>query len=465
MPLSQLKIRWGYLVAFLLLLISYFLIFYILGLQINESKSVTHSHTIINNLQSIKAEITDAETGVRGFAIAKDSAFLSPYESGSTNVVPLFAELRALTSDNKDFRPKVDLLGTLIHRRLEVLAGVVRELKSNGVTITNGIIAKRATSKNVMDSIRLIVNELREGEQTLMNARNLKLNSFITGTEVITIVSLLIALLTITYSVMVYSAGNKAREAADRQAKMYSQQLEDRVKELDRLNIELQELKSMEKFTSTGRIARTIAHEVRNPLTNISLAAEQLKMFSENNSEADVLLNMINRNSVRINQLVSDLLNSTRFAQLEFGKADVNEILDETLQLAADRIELKKVSIKKHYSKNLCQVPVDREKIRLAFLNIIVNALEAVQNETGVLTITTYQQGDRCIIEITDNGIGMDEDTLQKLFDPYFSVKPKGNGLGLTNTQNIILNHKGTIKVKSRKEKGTTFTIALLVDQ
>ena len=98
----------------------------------------------------------------------------------------------------------------------------------------------------------------------------------------------------------------------------YSRELEERVNELKKVNTELEELRSIEKFAATGRIARTIAHEVRNPLTNISLAAEQLKETNKPDEETELLLDMIGRNVNRINQLVSDLLNATRFEQLEY---------------------------------------------------------------------------------------------------------------------------------------------------
>jgi signal transduction histidine kinase len=79
----------------------------------------------------------------------------------------------------------------------------------------------------------------------------------------------------------------------------------------------------------------------------------------------------------------------------------------------------------------------------------------------GILTIRTKEENNKCMVEIADNGSGMDKESLSRLFEPYFTSKPKGNGLGLTNTQNIILNHKGTIQAESEKGKGTTFIIAL----
>jgi len=217
----------------------------------------------------------------------------------------------------------------------------------------------------------------------------------------------------------------------------------------------------MEKFTATGRVARTIAHEVRNPLTNISLAAEQLQELTTQNNESSMLLDMISRNSIRINQLVSDLLNATKVIELNIRPTSINKLLDEALEMAADRLDLSQVKVEKNYATDVCDVLVDKEKIKIAFLNIIVNAIEAMEKNKGILSVRSKNGGDACIIEIEDNGNGMDDDTLQKLFEPYFTSKPNGNGLGLTNCQNIILSHRGNITVKSTLRKGTSFTVIL----
>ena len=227
------------------------------------------------------------------------------------------------------------------------------------------------------------------------------------------------------------------------------------------MDAKLRELKSMEKFTATGRVARTIAHEVRNPLTNISLAAEQLQELTTQNNESSMLLDMIGRNSIRINQLISDLLNATKIIELNIRPVSINKILDETLEMATDRLDLSQVKVEKNYAADVCNVFVDEEKIKIAFLNIIVNAIEAMEKSKGILSLRTKNGGDSCIIEIEDNGNGMDDDTLQKLFEPYFTNKPNGNGLGLTNCQNIILSHRGNVTVKSALRKGTLFIVTL----
>jgi signal transduction histidine kinase len=176
-----------------------------------------------------------------------------------------------------------------------------------------------------------------------------------------------------------------------------------------------------------------------------------------------MLLDMISRNGVRINQLISDLLNATKVIELNIKKVSINKVFDDSLEMAIDRIDLGQVRVEKNYAADICNVAVDEEKIKVAFLNIIVNAIEAMEKNKGVLTLRTKKVGDNCVIEIEDNGSGMDDDTLQKLFEPYFTSKPKGNGLGLTNCQNIIISHRGKISVQSITGKGSIFTVTLKI--
>jgi len=453
--------RWGYFIAFVLLLISYFLIFFIIGKLARQSESITHSYDIINTLESIKAEITDAETGVRGYAITKDFHYLKPYNTGSRNVIHLLVTLKALTAAYDPYLQRADSLARMINKRLSDLKKFIQDFERSGFVLTDEILSSRDANKILMENIRSLVQELKGEEQLTMDRRNEVLQRFFKSTTIITVVSLIIALVTIFYSLVMYNRQNKAKEEADRSVRAYSQELEARVNELKKVNGELEELRSIEKFASTGRIARTIAHEVRNPLTNISLAAEQLKETSGGNEDSDQLLGMISRNVNRINQLVSDLLTATKSQQLEFTSVNINDLVDEALDLARDRIELNRIRVEKHYDKSICQLSVDVEKIKLSFLNIIVNAIEAMEKDKGVLTITTYNAVSKCIIDFGDNGMGIDPETVQKLFDPYFTSKTNGNGLGLTNTQNIILSHKGNIHVRSFKGKGSNFIVTL----
>jgi signal transduction histidine kinase len=330
-----------------------------------------------------------------------------------------------------------------------------------GNIVTDEIKANSDVGKKLMDSLKNIIKEMETTEREILRSRREKLNTVSNSITIITISSLIIALLLSTYSFVTYSKESNAKVKADEQASLYRKQLENKVKELQEANSELQELRSLEKFTATGRIARTIAHEIRNPLTNLMLAVEQIKSNLDQNEENTMLLNMINRNANRINHMISELLTSTKFAQLQYSKININALLDQTLELAHDRVNLRRIQVEKSYCNPGCAVYADVEKMKIAFLNVIVNAIEAMESEKGVLKIGIIESGDKCIIEIKDNGTGMNEETLQKIFDPYFTNKPGGNGLGLTNTQNIILNHKGSISARSRFGEGSIFTIAL----
>jgi signal transduction histidine kinase len=312
-----------------------------------------------------------------------------------------------------------------------------------------------------MANIKNTITKMEDQERQLLEYRKEKLRGVSISIKVITITSLIIALLLSAYSFITYSKESAAKSKADEQANSYRKQLENKVTELQDANEELREFRSLEKFTATGRIARTIAHEIRNPLTNIALASEQIKAGANHDEESIMLLDMINRNANRINQMISDLLTSTKFAQLQYSRTNINSLLDDTVELARDRIELKHIKLQKNYSKPGSEVFVDSDKMKIAFLNVIVNAVEAMEKDKGVLEIQTFETNDKCVVDIKDNGTGMDEETLQKLFDPYFTRKTGGNGLGLTHTQNIILNHKGSILAKSKLEQGSVFTITL----
>ncbi|MBA3647112.1 MAG: response regulator [Chitinophagales bacterium] len=221
-------------------------------------------------------------------------------------------------------------------------------------------------------------------------------------------------------------------------------------------------LREIEKFAITGRIALVIAHEVRNPLTNVKLALYQLRdEIKEANESISLLFNIAERNCDRINHLITNLLESTKFSELKFEDISINKIVEQALDLASDRIELKGVKIIKRFSPEICDVYIDKEKIEIAFLNIILNAVEAVEKDKGIITVTTRPKDGKCEVIIKDNGKGIDSEQLNMIFEPYFTNKEGGMGLGLTTTQTIIYNHKGTINVESRSQKGTSFIITI----
>ena len=215
-----------------------------------------------------------------------------------------------------------------------------------------------------------------------------------------------------------------------------------------------------EKLAMSGRVARMLAHEIRNPLTNINLTLEQLEYEAEN-PEFETYFGMIKRNTRRISDLINELLLSSRPAYIAKEKHQLNKLVDDTLALAMDRITLKGVKVIKEISDDICEISVDEAKIRTALLNIIINAVEAVPEKNGVIKITAVKEDDHCVISVEDNGHGIPQDNLKKLFEPYFTAKNGGMGLGLATAHNIIQSHGGTVEVESELEKGSKFLIRL----
>jgi len=452
----------GYGSVFLLLLIALGLTLYNVRIFIGQARSMTRTNIIIANLENISGNLKDAETSIRSFLIMKDPTYLVPYKGSRAKIDSVLNLLKTSSETSLSQEKKIEELERNIDARFNVFERSMDVFVSQNFVVTDSLKILIAKGRLTMDSIKRMVEGIQMDEKRMMTKRSSDMSNTSNSIQIIIISSLVVSLLLAFYSIRTYTLENNARLRAVAEADEYRRKLEQQLEQLKTANEELVTLRRDERFASTGRIARTIAHEVRNPLTNINLAVEQLKDdMGPANEDVMPLLEMVVRNSARINQLVTELLNSTRFSELNFQRKSVNTIADEALALAADRIELKHIKVNKHYSQDICDVDVDADKIKIAFLNIIVNAIEAMDEHKGELTIRTASQDGQCTISISDNGHGMDEEALQRLFEPYFTKKPKGNGLGMTNTQNIILNHKGTIGVQSSEQTGTTFTIAL----
>ena len=462
MPLTgNVRVKTIYLTVFLLLLTSFFLIFYTLREFSKQSRRVQHSDLVIYNIKTLLAHLNQAESGARGYLLLNDTAQLVTFYSNTRQIDSLIKIIDGLVIDNSSQQKNNVELRMLVQERLGRLYKTILLYNETGKVMPEEIKQRMETSQKLMLRISLVIQKMENEERELLDQRSQRLEKVFTSIRIITVTSVAIALLLFIYSFFIYTRESRQKQQAGRQVDSYRDQLEKKIAELQQANKELQELRSIEKFAASGRIARTIAHEIRNPLTNIALASEQIKSMVEGNEEATMLLDMVNRNGYRINQMISELLSSTKFVQLDFSKANINDVLDDTLELASDRIELKQIKVKKNYSQPGCAVMIDIQKMKIAFLNIIMNAIEAMEKGQGVLEIATKKQDEKCIIEFTDNGIGMNEETMQRIFEPYFTNKAKGAGLGLTNTQNIILNHKGNIDVTSAPGKGTVFIVRL----
>ena len=221
-----------------------------------------------------------------------------------------------------------------------------------------------------------------------------------------------------------------------------------------------QRLIRAEKLGMTGRIARSIAHEVRNPLTNINLAIEQLKEDIPETESNTMYIDIVNRNSNRINKLITELLNSSKPSSVKPTKQSLLKVIKDAISLAKDRLNLNGMTLVEEYGQDI-EILYDSIQLKTALLNIIINAIEAMEGYKGSLKVSLISNWNEIQIRIADNGKGMSRETLNQLFDPFFTGKSHGMGLGMTSTQNIIQQHNGNIDVESEENVGTTFIISL----
>ena len=213
------------------------------------------------------------------------------------------------------------------------------------------------------------------------------------------------------------------------------------------------------KQEQPDQIVSALIHEIRNPLTTINLAVQMLRSPTRS-YDRTLYQDIIMRSSTQINDLITDLLRSWQSDEVQPGNYPIHQLVDEALALAEDRIFLKTIIVMKDYTALDYKVQVDKQKIKIALANIIINAIEAMPSGNGKLKLITRSINNKCVIEIKDNGIGISQKNLSKIFMPYFTGKAGGMGLGLSTTMDILLANHVTTDVRSVEGHGTRFILS-----
>ena len=220
-----------------------------------------------------------------------------------------------------------------------------------------------------------------------------------------------------------------------------------------------EEMIRLDRLASLGKLSAGIAHEVRNPLTGISLLLDDLHDRASSASEDQVMIKKALTEIERVERLISALLNYSSPVRADFREGDLNSIAHDTVLLLRRPCERQRVSLTLEQG----EVPLfkfDPEKIKQALLNIVRNAQEAMP-EGGQIVINTSVKGDYASVVISDSGHGISPEDLPLIFEPFFTRKGAGTGLGLSITQRIVEEHHGLIRVESSHYHGTCFTIEL----
>jgi signal transduction histidine kinase len=222
------------------------------------------------------------------------------------------------------------------------------------------------------------------------------------------------------------------------------------------------------KLKAVGTLTAGVAHELNNPINNIMLTAALLEEdYADytDDERLDLARDLV-RESERAQRIVRNLLDFARDSDIDIDALDIREIVEDTLRLASNQIKLAKVKVKGEITENLPPLYGDRQQIQQVFLNIVLNALDAMPGG-GTLSISLDVTDDRecVVVAFKDTGTGIPDEQLERVFDPFFSSKGKGKGtgLGLSVSRNIIRQHGGDIRVRSALGEGSTFTVVLPV--
>lgn len=234
----------------------------------------------------------------------------------------------------------------------------------------------------------------------------------------------------------------------------------------ERKELEHQLLQS-ERLATIGEMSAKVAHEIRNPLSSISLNTELLydeisNDNGERKSDAENLIQSILNEVDTLTAISDEYLQFARFPKLETRPASINEVLIELTKFFNKEIVQRCISLKENYAPDLPQILLDTKQIKQAFLNILKNSFESMP-EGGELSITTRLKDENVEVKITDTGSGINRSDIRRVFDPFYSTKVKGTGLGLALTMKTVEGHGGDINCESTIAKGTTMIISFPV--
>ena len=220
------------------------------------------------------------------------------------------------------------------------------------------------------------------------------------------------------------------------------------------------------KLRAVGRLTAGVAHELNNPINNIMLTAALLQEDYQSlpESERVEMITDLVEQAERSRKIVRNLLDFARESEMQLGRLEVSEIVNESIALVANQLKLSKIKVDVQIDDNLPPVDGDRQYLNQIFVNLILNAVDAMP-DGGTLSVTAEAASEASFlaIKVEDTGAGIPEHIRQSIFDPFFTTKPtgKGTGLGLPVSLGIARRHGGDIRVQSSPGRGTTFTVLL----
>jgi PAS domain S-box-containing protein len=232
-----------------------------------------------------------------------------------------------------------------------------------------------------------------------------------------------------------------------------------------------EQIKRSERLAYIGQVAAGVAHEIRNPLNSMSINLQLLKRalsrFSPKTPiNVENTFRVMGSEIARLDNIVNDFIQYAKPKRIRLKEKNINDIVEQTISLIRKEASLTNICLKKELDKGLPPVPVDEDRIKQVFLNISINSMQAMARKGGEIRFKTQFCSDnghqgRVLVRISDCGPGIAKSQQKRIFEPFFSTKDDGIGLGLAIANRIIEEHKGQIAIESRLGKGTTFIISL----
>ena len=236
------------------------------------------------------------------------------------------------------------------------------------------------------------------------------------------------------------------------------EQLRESREEIERLH--RTQMSRAEHLATLGELATGLAHEIRNPLAGIAGVIEIVSRDLPATSPARLVVKDVRQEIARINQIVTDLLQTARPHPPKVRKSDLNTTVEHAVMLGRQQALTKSIQITLQKDPSLPEIEHDSDQIHQVLLNLLINALQAIDHE-GKISVSVQAHGKVAVVEVTDNGRGIPPEQLPHIFRPFFTTKGEGTGLGLSLARRIVEDHQGRIDVVSTVAKGSTFTVVL----
>ena len=400
---------------------------------VEADRMMDHTHRVISLLEAVLSTLKDAETGQRGFIITQDDLYLQPYHEAVVRVHDELNGLKELTSDNPGQQERLALLEQKVKVKLDELDRTIAALRRTRDFKAVQEEVRTGNGKQQMDAVRKVVAEIQQVELDLLQQREDEsgrsyrtavLSNLLTGALAVALVSY------VFYLVRRYDA------------------LRQRVAQ------------RTEHLAVLGTLLAGVAHEVRNPLTGIRSTVQLWERLPETARSPDSIHAVVQAVD-RLNEIVSRLLHFARVDNDERQPVSVNSVLTETLNLLEAQAVSQSVTIERDLDPRLPNVSGSASALRQVFLNLATNALHAMPQGGRLRCCTRYEPQKRTAeVRFSDTGPGIPQDVRKHLFEPFFTTRPDGTGLGLALCREFVHQHGGQIEIEAGGP-GATFRVVL----